>query len=58
MTGLTPAKSSLQKGDSFRFLQVRHFITKDTTLATNSEIAHIKRALSLQLSNKCITVFY
>lgn len=58
MTGLTPAKSSLQKDDSFRFLQDIHFITKDITLTTNSEIAHIKGALSLHLSNKCISVFY
>lgn len=49
---------SLQKGELFRYLKIRHFITKDTTLTTNIGISHVERALSLQVSKKRSSVFY
>ena len=46
------------QGDFYRYLQIRDFIVKDTTLTTNNTTLCVEKALSLQISKKCITVFY
>ena len=48
----------LLKSEFFRYLQIRQFITKDTTLLTNSSASQVERALSLQFSKKHISIFY
>ena len=48
----------LQKCEFFKYLQIRRFITKDTTLLFNCATSPIEKALSLQISKKRISVFY
>lgn len=48
----------LQKSEFFRFLQIRHFVIKDTTLTTNSAASCVEGALSSQISKKHISTFY
>lgn len=42
----------------FRYLQLRHFITKDTTLLTHSSASPVERILSSQLPRKLVSIFY
>ncbi len=46
------------QGDFYRYLQIRDFIVKNTTLMTNNTTSCVEKALSLQIRKKCITVFY
>ncbi|KAK0137148.1 hypothetical protein N1851_026655 [Merluccius polli] len=48
----------LSKGEFYRYLQIRHFIIKDTTLTTDPFTSHIEKALSLSVSKKRISLFY
>lgn len=48
----------LHKNEFFRYLQIRHFVVKDTTLTTNSAASSVESALSSQISRKHITIFY
>lgn len=45
-------------GDFYRYLQLRDFIIKDTTLQNNNSSSQIEKILSLRISKKCITAFY
>ena len=51
-------RRGLPKSEFFRYLQIRHFITEDTTLVTNSSASPIERVLSLQFSKKQISIYY
>ena len=51
-------RNGLDKSEFFRYLQLRHFITKDTSLLTNSSASQVERILSLQFSTKLISIFY
>lgn len=46
------------QADFYRFLQIRDFIVKDTTLTSNNTTSFVEKALSLQIRKKHITVFY
>lgn len=46
------------QGDFYTYIQIRDFIVKDTTLMTNNTTSCVEKALSLQISKKCITVFF
>ncbi len=51
-------KYQLFKYDFFRFLQLRHYITKNTTLVSNCEISSIERLLFLSSGKMSLGRFY
>ena len=51
-------KYNLTHQKMFRFLQVRDFILRRTTLTTNIEISQIERALSLGLTRSVVSFLY
>ena len=48
----------IQQQDFFRYLQVRNFVTKDSTIPQCQNITHVERQLFLQKSGKSISLFY
>ncbi len=51
-------KYQLFKHDFFRFLQLRHYITKNTTLVSNCKITSIERLLFLPSGKMSLGRFY
>ena len=51
-------KYGLPRGQFFRFLQVRDFILRRTTLLTNIDTSPIERALSMDFTSGFISIFY
>lgn len=51
-------KYDIEQQDFFRYLQVRNFVTKDTTILECQNISHVERQLFLQKSGRSISLFY
>lgn len=51
-------KYDIQQQDFFRYLQVRNFVTQDTTILQCQNISHLERQLLLQKSGRSISLFY